>query len=96
MVLRTCARDRLSPRKWRAYPASTTRIGNAADSTGYGDAAYTYRIKAAYDDAVATSYFDYPASSVTQTTCATTGGTANTANCNNVFGDLTDVGRDSS
>jgi formylglycine-generating enzyme required for sulfatase activity len=48
--------------------------------------------KAAYYDALSTSYFDYPAGSDTQTTCAAPGPTANTANCNFVVGDLTDVG----
>jgi formylglycine-generating enzyme required for sulfatase activity len=48
--------------------------------------------KAAYYDALSTSYFDYPAGSDTQTTCAAPGATANTANCNFVVGDLTDVG----
>jgi formylglycine-generating enzyme required for sulfatase activity len=48
--------------------------------------------KAAYYDAFSTSYFDYPAGSNTQTTCAAPGATANTANCLNAVGDLTDVG----
>jgi len=48
--------------------------------------------KAAYYDTGATSYFDYPAGSDTQTTCTTPGATANTANCSPVVGDLTDVG----
>ena len=48
--------------------------------------------KAAYYGAVSTSYFDYPAGSNTQTTCAVPGATTNTANCGNVVGDLTDVG----
>ena len=48
--------------------------------------------KAAYYDAVATSYFDYPASSDVGTACTGPGATANTANCNSVVGDLTDVG----
>jgi len=48
--------------------------------------------KAAYYDAFSTSYFDYPAESNTQTTCAAPGATPNTANCLNVVGDLTDVG----
>ncbi|MDP6981347.1 MAG: SUMF1/EgtB/PvdO family nonheme iron enzyme [Myxococcota bacterium] len=47
--------------------------------------------KAAYYDAVTTSYFDYPAGSNTQTTCAVPGATANTANCDWVVGDVTDV-----
>jgi formylglycine-generating enzyme required for sulfatase activity len=48
--------------------------------------------KAAYYDALTTSYFDYPAGTDTQTVCAAPGATANTANCGNVVGDLTDVG----
>ncbi|MFQ5699231.1 MAG: SUMF1/EgtB/PvdO family nonheme iron enzyme [Myxococcota bacterium] len=47
--------------------------------------------KAAYYDAVTTSYLAYPAGSNTQTTCAAAGATANTANCDNVVGDVTDV-----
>jgi formylglycine-generating enzyme required for sulfatase activity len=37
--------------------------------------------KAAYYNALSTSYFDYPAGSNTQTTCATPTATANRANC---------------
>jgi len=48
--------------------------------------------KAAYYDAVSANYFDYPASSNAQTTCAAPGATLNTANCNMAVGDLTDVG----
>jgi formylglycine-generating enzyme required for sulfatase activity len=48
--------------------------------------------KAAYYDAASARYFDYPAGSDTQTTCALPGATANTANCDLVEGDLTDVG----
>jgi sulfatase modifying factor 1 len=49
--------------------------------------------KAAYYDAVSTSYFDYPAGTDTQTVCATPGATANTANCDPGGPvDLTDVG----
>jgi len=48
--------------------------------------------KAAYYSTSAMSYFDYPAGSDTQTTCALPGATANTANCNSVVADLTDVG----
>lgn len=46
--------------------------------------------KAAYFDG--TSYFDYPAGSDTQTTCATPTATANSANCNNAVGDPTSKG----
>lgn len=38
------------------------------------------------------SFFDYPAGSDTQTTCASPGGTPNTANCDFEVGDLTAVG----
>ena len=48
--------------------------------------------KAAYYDAGSASYFDYPAGSNTQTTCAVPGTTANTANCGLAVGDLTDAG----
>ena len=48
--------------------------------------------KAAYYDAVAASYFAYPAGTNTQTVCAAPGATANTANCFGGPGDLTDVG----
>ena len=48
--------------------------------------------KAAYYDAVSTSYFDYPAGADAQTVCAVPGATANTANCGEVVGDLTNVG----
>jgi formylglycine-generating enzyme required for sulfatase activity len=46
--------------------------------------------KAAYFNG--TSYFDYPAGSDTETTCAMPGTTSNTANCSPVVGELTDVG----
>ena len=48
--------------------------------------------KAAYYDPVTASFFDYPAGSDTQTTCASPGGTPNTANCSTPVGDLTAVG----
>jgi formylglycine-generating enzyme required for sulfatase activity len=48
--------------------------------------------KAAYYDAVSTSYFDYPAGTDTQTVCASPTATANRANCGGAVGDLTDVG----
>ena len=49
--------------------------------------------KAAYYDAVAKSYFDYPAGMDTQTVCAAPGVTVNAANCNfAAFFDFTDVG----
>jgi formylglycine-generating enzyme required for sulfatase activity len=46
--------------------------------------------KAAYFNG--TTYFDYPAGTDTQTVCAAPGATANTANCDEVFDNLTDVG----
>ena len=48
--------------------------------------------KAAYYDTDAKVYFDYPAASDTQTTCAMPGPVANTANCGEVVNDFTDVG----
>jgi formylglycine-generating enzyme required for sulfatase activity len=48
--------------------------------------------KAAYYSAPGTGYFDYPAGSDTQTTCAAPTATANRANCLNAVGDLTPVG----
>jgi formylglycine-generating enzyme required for sulfatase activity len=48
--------------------------------------------KAAFYDALSTSYFDYPAGTDVQITCAAPGATANTANCFPAVGDLTDVG----
>jgi len=48
--------------------------------------------KAAFYDAQSASYFDYPAGSDTQTTCATPTAAANRANCNGVVGDLTNKG----
>jgi sulfatase modifying factor 1 len=48
--------------------------------------------KAAYYDPGSTGYFDYPAGSDTETTCAAPSPTTNTANCDGVAGDLTDVG----
>jgi formylglycine-generating enzyme required for sulfatase activity len=48
--------------------------------------------KAAYYEAVSASYFDYPAGSDVQTTCALPGATANTGNCGMAVGDFTDVG----
>ncbi len=48
--------------------------------------------KAAYYDAVATSYFDYPAASDGPTTCTAPTAAANSANCNMRFAITTDVG----
>ena len=48
--------------------------------------------KAAYYDALTTSFFDNPAGSDTQPVCAAAGATPNTANCGAVVGDLTAVG----
>jgi formylglycine-generating enzyme required for sulfatase activity len=48
--------------------------------------------KAAYYDAVSTTYFDYPTGTDTQTVCAAPGATANTANCGLVVAARTDVG----
>jgi formylglycine-generating enzyme required for sulfatase activity len=48
--------------------------------------------KAAYYDALSTSYLDYPAGSDLQTVCAVPGATGNTANCGDVIADVTPVG----
>jgi len=48
--------------------------------------------KAAYYDALSASYFDFPAGTDATIGCAAPGAAANTANCGNVVGDLTDVG----
>jgi len=48
--------------------------------------------KAAYYDALSASYFDFPAGLDVPITCAAPGAAANTANCGNAVGDLTDVG----
>jgi formylglycine-generating enzyme required for sulfatase activity len=47
--------------------------------------------KAAYYDALSTSYFDYPAGSNAQTTCIAPTPVANTANCDASGGDTIDV-----
>ncbi len=48
--------------------------------------------KAAYYDAVSTSYFDYPAGTNLATVCAAPTATANRANCNSAVGQVTTVG----
>ena len=48
--------------------------------------------KAAYYNAVSTSYFAYPAGSNAQTGCASPTATANRANCQGVVGDVTNKG----
>ncbi len=48
--------------------------------------------KAAYYDAVSTSYFDYPAGTDVTTVCAAPTATANRANCNPAVGAVTAVG----
>jgi len=48
--------------------------------------------KAAYYDALTASYFNYPARSSTQTTCASPNTIFNQANCNFANGDLTPIG----
>jgi formylglycine-generating enzyme required for sulfatase activity len=48
--------------------------------------------KAAYYDGASMSYFDYPAGADEQTACGLPGPAANTANCNEIVGDLTDAG----
>jgi len=48
--------------------------------------------KAAYYDSASSTYFDYPAGSDTQTTCAGPSPAPNSANCGFVVGDVTSVG----
>ncbi|MCP4241945.1 MAG: formylglycine-generating enzyme family protein [bacterium] len=48
--------------------------------------------KAAYFNASTSVFYDYTAGTDTQTTCATPGATANTANCSRAVGNLTDGG----
>ncbi len=48
--------------------------------------------KAAYYDALSTSFLDFPANSNLQSGCAAGGATPNTANCGNAVGSLTSVG----
>jgi len=48
--------------------------------------------KAAYYDTGSASYFDFPAGSNMQTTCALPGTVSNTANCGSAVGDFTAVG----
>ena len=48
--------------------------------------------KAAYYDPLSASYFEYPAQSNTQTTCAAPTGALNSANCNSAVGDFTAKG----
>ncbi len=48
--------------------------------------------KAAYYDAVSTSYYEYPAGSDTQTSCGTNPLFSNTANCGGAVGAVSDVG----
>jgi sulfatase modifying factor 1 len=79
-----------------AYTLTPTDISNNTVTRNGGAQVYVTSedewYKGAYYDPDAMVYFDYPAGSDTQTTCATPGATANTANCNNVVGDLTDAG----
>jgi len=48
--------------------------------------------KAAYYNVASSGYFDYPAGSDTQVTCIAPGAAANTANCKDIIGTVTDVG----
>ena len=48
--------------------------------------------KAAFYNAVLSSYLDYPAGTNAQTVCALPGATPNTANCESVVGSVTEVG----
>jgi formylglycine-generating enzyme required for sulfatase activity len=69
-----------------AYPGNLIRNAGATIVLTSEDEWY----KAAYYDAVAASYFDYPAGSNMQTTCTAPTAAANSANCNSVG--FTDVG----
>jgi len=79
-----------------AYPLTPTGIANNTVTRNVGAQVYVTSedewYKGAYYDPDAMVYFDYPAGSDSQTTCTTPGATANTANCDFVAGDLTDVG----
>jgi formylglycine-generating enzyme required for sulfatase activity len=79
-----------------AYTLTPTGIANNTVTRNAGAEVFVTSedewYKAAYYDTGSTSYFDYPAGSDTQTTCATPGATANTANCFPAGGDVTDVG----
>jgi formylglycine-generating enzyme required for sulfatase activity len=48
--------------------------------------------KAAYYDAVSTSYYNYPAGTDTPIVCSAPGATGNTANCDYLVGDATSIG----
>jgi formylglycine-generating enzyme required for sulfatase activity len=74
-----------------ALPTNWATVTRNADATVFLTSEDEW-YKAAYYDAVSTSYFNYPAGSDTQTTCTTPGPTANAANCGLVFDDLTNVG----
>jgi len=77
-----------------------TAAGIAANSTMRNPGATVFLTsedewyKAAYYDPASPPgiYYDFPASTDTPTTCALPGPTANTGNCENAVGDLTDVG----
>ncbi len=79
-----------------AYTITETGISNNSITRNAGAMVFVTSenewYKAAYYDAVSTNFFNYPAGSNTPTTCAVPGATANTANCDNAVGDLTDVG----
>lgn len=72
--------------------ATVTRNASASILLATEDEWY----KAAYYDALSTSYFDYPAGSDAATDCAAPSATPNTANCGGAVGDLSDVGSYSS
>jgi len=72
------------------YPSGPLIFRNAGATTFLPSEDEWY--KAAYYDALSASYFDYPAGSDAQTSCALPGATANTANCGHVVGGVTDVG----
>ena len=79
-----------------AYTLTPTGITNNTVTRNAGAQAFVASedewYKAAYYDTGALSYFSYPVGSNTQTSCTAPGATANTANCDFVNSDLTDVG----
>jgi formylglycine-generating enzyme required for sulfatase activity len=79
-----------------AYTLTPTEISNNTVTRNGGAQVYVTSedewYKGAYYDPGAMVYFNYPASSDSQTTCTLPGATANTANCDFAVFDFTDVG----
>ena len=70
-----------------ATPSNGTTVARNTGATTFIPSEHEW-YKAAYYSALTTSYFDYPAGSDAQTTCAAPNATANQANCDSVIGDL--------